>query len=549
MKNNIKIISDFNTDVFYNLLSKKINKKKYVITKPSFGLFYEKCFELIQSKQKNHVVFVWSQIEAVLKNFNSLIMNEKVNLNSLNKEVDQYINILKQLAKKTDYLIVSSWVIPFGERGKYLNDYTDDFGLTKNLNSINEKVANELKLIKNFKLLNIDFWIKQNFSNPKLWYAAKIPYSQKTFELCSDEFVKIIDTLEGKDKKLIIVDLDNTLWGGILGDLGWKKLNIGGHNINGEAYKDFQIRLKSLKNLGIQLAICSKNEEKKALEAIENNQNMVLKKSDFASWRINWNDKAKNVGEIISELNLTNESVVFIDDNKAERERVKGSLKGVFVPDWPIEPSGYAEKIQSLGCFNLQHFTFEDKHRTKFYQDEKTRTENKEKFISYDKWLYSTKTKVLFEKGNSKTKKRILQLINKTNQMNLSTRRISENQLDLLINKKNFYLMSCKVKDKFGDMGLVGVISFKLLSNQIEIIDFILSCRAFGRSIEKIMLYKVIQVLKKEKISKIVFKYLKTSKNKPCLDFLKNNLKNEGKNIFVHSREVKFEAPKFLKVV
>jgi len=549
MKNNIKIISNFNTDVFYNLLLKKINKKKYKITKPRFGLFFEKCFELIQSKEKNHIVFVWSQIEAVLKNFNLLIMNEKISFKSLNKEVDQYIDVLKQLAKHTDHLIVSSWSIPPGERGRYLNDYTDDFGLTKNINAINEKIANELKLIKNFKLLNIDFWIKENFPNPKLWYAAKIPYSQKTFELCSHEFTQIIDTFEGRDKKLIILDLDNTLWGGILGDLGWKKLNIGGHNIDGEAFKDFQIKLKSLKNLGIQLAICSKNEEKNALEAMKKNPNMILKGSDFASWRINWDDKAKNISEIISELNLTNESVIFIDDNKAERERVKESLNGVFVPDWPLEPSGYTEKLQSLKCFNLQNFTYEDKNRTKFYQDEKTRTKSKEKFISFDKWLHSTNTKVFFEKGNSKNKKRILQLINKTNQMNLSTRRISENQLDILISKKNLYLFSCKVKDKFGDMGLVGVVSFKFLSDQIEIIDFILSCRAFGRSIEKAMLYKIIQVLKKEKKNKIVFKYLKTKKNKPCLDFLNNNLKSERKNIFVYSKSIKFVPPKFLKLI
>jgi FkbH-like protein len=355
--------------------------------------------------------------------------------------------------------------------------------------------------------------------------------------------------LEGKNKKLIILDLDNTLWGGILGDLGWKKINVGGHNIHGEAFKDFQIKLLSLKNLGVQLALCSKNDEETVLNAIEKNPNMVLKKKDFASWRINWDDKAKNVKEIISELNLTNDSTVFIDDNIAERERVKVGIRGIFVPDWPEDPCRYVEKIQNLGCFNLQHITYEDKNRTKFYKDEKTRKKTKEKFISYDKWLASLKTRVHFEKGNDKNKKRILQLINKTNQMNLSTRRISELELNKLIKNKNYRLLSCKVSDKFGEMGLVGVVSFKLFSNKIVVIDFILSCRAFGRSIEKSMLLKIIQVFKKKKINKIIFKYLKTKKNKPCLNFLKTNLEKEKNNTFIYKRNTKFISPKFLKII
>ena len=334
-----------------------------------------------------------------------------------------------------------------------------------------------------------------------------------------------------------------------MGDLGWKKINIGGHSIEGEAFKDFQKKLKSLKNLGIQLAICSKNEEKNALEAIEKNPNMILKKKDFVSWRINWDDKAKNIDDIINELNLTNESVIFIDDNIAERERVKSSIDGIFVPDWPADPCQYALKLQSLGCFNFQQITKEDQYRTKYYKDEKIRKKNKTKFISVDKWLSSLKTRVTFEKCSEKNKQRILQLINKTNQMNLSTRRISESQLGDFMNSKNKYVFSCSVSDKFGDMGLVGVISFAVLSKKIEIVDFILSCRAFGRSIEKSMLFKIIQVSKKENIDKIIFKYLKTSKNKPCFDFLKSNLVEIKKNTFVHKINTKFNSPKFLKIL
>jgi Predicted enzyme involved in methoxymalonyl-ACP biosynthesis len=163
--------------------------------------------------------------------------------------------------------------------------------------------------------------------------------------------------------------------------------------------------------------------------------------------------------------------------------------------------------------------------------------------------LSSLKTRVNFENANDSNKQRILQLINKTNQMNLSTRRITESQLESLINNKNKYIFSCKVSDKFGDMGLVGVVSFVISSKKIEIIDFILSCRAFGRSIENSMLYKVIQVSKKKNIDQIIFKYLKTAKNKPCLDFLNSNLIKKKNNIFIHQNTAKFKPPKFLKII
>ena len=550
MKKNIRLISDFNLDTYYNFLNQKIDSKKYKLYRPNFGLFYDNCFEIINSKNKNYIVFMWSTIDGVIKNFRSLMINENINLKSLYKEVDEYINIAKQLATKTDYLIINSWSLPENSRGKYLNDYTDDMGLSRNINLINTKISDQLRKQKNIIYFNIDFWTKHyNYNyNPKLWYAAKIPFSQKVFEVAAEELSKIVKAFEGQNTKLIILDLDNTLWGGTLGDLGWKKINIGGHNMEGEAFKDFQLKLKGFKNLGIQLAICSKNDEKNALNAIEKNPNMILRKKDFATWRVNWDDKAKNVNEIISELNLTNDSVVFIDDNISERERVKMSIKGITVPDWPKDPCQYVAKLQSLSGFNTKHLTYEDKNRTKFYHDEKIRKKNQEKFISYEKWLSSLKTKVYFEKGNEKNKKRILQLINKTNQMNLTTRRISETILDKLIKDKDCYLFSCKVEDKFGDMGLVGVVSFKLFSNKIVVIDFILSCRAFGRSIEKLMLLKIIQVFKRKNIDNITFKYLKTQKNKLCLDFLKKNLETEKNNIFVYRKKNKFTYPKFLKI-
>ena len=145
MKKEISLISNFNLDIYYNFLNKKIDNKKYKLIKPNFGLFYEKCFEMVESKKSNYIIFIWSQIEGVLKNFKALIENENINIKALYKEVDEYTNILNQLAKKTDHLIVNSWSLPENERGKYLSDYTSEMGLSKNINLINSRVSNQLK--------------------------------------------------------------------------------------------------------------------------------------------------------------------------------------------------------------------------------------------------------------------------------------------------------------------------------------------------------------------------------------------------------------------
>ena len=226
----------------------------------------------------------------------------------------------------------------------------------------------------------------------------------------------------------MILDLDNTLWGGVVGELGWKNINLGGHDHIGEAYVDFQKKIKILKNRGIQLAIISKNDEKNALEVFKKNKQMILNLKDFAAWRINWKDKAANLLEITKELNLSTDACVFIDDNINERNRIKSSIPDVFVPEWPDDPSFFSNEILKLNCFYSNGTTKEDSLRTKFYKDEKSRQNTKTFFESHSEWLKSLNIKIVSKNVSSDNKNRSLQLINKTNQMNLMTRRLTEEQ-------------------------------------------------------------------------------------------------------------------------
>ena len=237
MKKEIKIISDFNTDIFYNYLNNKIDDKFYKLVKPNYEILSSSAYEIINSNSKYHTIIVWSRIEETVKEFSKLINFEKISKNKFNKELKNYINILLKLSEKTENLIVTSWILPNSEKGQYLKDFTSDDGLTKNLFKSNIQIADSLKKKTNTYFFNIDFIHRKNFlpSNPKLWFATKTPYNNKLFDNASDEFLEIIKSFSNPSKKLLIIDLDNTIWGGEVGELGWKKIKIGGHDFMGEA--------------------------------------------------------------------------------------------------------------------------------------------------------------------------------------------------------------------------------------------------------------------------------------------------------------------------
>ena len=549
MKKEIQIISDFNSELFYNYLNNIIDKKIYNLNKPNFEMFGSSCYKIINSKGKNHVLIAWNRAEVTIKEFSNLLIENKLSEKKLFKEVDDYINLILKLSEKTENLILFSWSLPYLEKGQYLKDLTDDNGLSYNLNKMNLRISDAIKKKSNIYLFNIDFLLQKNDEpfNPKLWYATKTPYNNKLFEIASDDFKEIIENFTIPRKKLLILDLDNTLWGGVIGDLGWKKINLGGHNYLGEAFVDFKKKIKSLKGKGIQLAIISKNDEKIALEAFRKNKEMILKLKDFATWRINWKDKAQNLQEIVKELNLSTDSCVFIDDNINERNRIKTAFPEILVPDWPNDPSYYSEEFLKLNCFNSNYLTKEDENRTQYYKDERKREKTKKNFLSHDKWLNSLKIKVKTENINEENKLRVLQLINKTNQMNLSTRRYSEKELNQILKNKRVLSGTIRVKDKLGDMGLVGIFIIEIKQKEINVLDFILSCRAFGRSIENYMFYQINLYAKKNKIKKVVFPYKKTKKNQPTLEFLKSlKLKKNDKNNYIFNNEFKTLKPKHL---
>jgi FkbH-like protein len=489
------------------------------------------------------VAVVWTRPESVIPDFNALLKYERIRLPEVLQQVDDFCALLIGMSKRVKYVLVPSWVLPSYRSVFGVLDMQTGIGLTNTLMRMNLRLTENLEQTSNIYVFNTQRWVEQvghSAFSPKLWYLGKIVFDNEVFKVAVRDVKAALSGMLGYARKLIILDLDDTLWGGIVGDAGWENLVLGGHHHIGEAYLDFQQALKSMQNRGILLAIVSKNEEQIALEAIGKHPEMVLRLDDFVGWRINWQDKARNILDLLTELNLGPQSAVFIDDNPAERARVKESLPEVLVPDWPPDPLFYPAALLSLRCFDMPSLSQEDFDRTAMYLSENKREALKQAVSSTREWLNGLGIRVQVEELHSANLQRATQLLNKTNQMNLSTRRMSEAELTAWVEDQHHRLWTIRVSDKFGDAGLTGIVSLEIQDQTAQIVDFILSCRVMGRKIEEAMLAIAIKHARESGAEDVSARYIATPRNKPCLDFFKSlnpRFRQQGENFIQDDRQ------------
>ncbi len=545
------LISDFSINNLSGYLKNELVEQKLETVIAPFNQVHQvlldeklKCWE-----HSFDLGIVWTQPERVLKHFASYLNGEDVNVEILLSEVKDFAGLLKVASNRLKTLFVANWSIDFSVNNQGLLSSKSEYGIFDILSKMNIVLAETLNNEPNIYVLNSQKWIALsgvNSYSPKLWYLSKTPFHSSVFSFASKDISSYYLSLNKTSKKLIVIDLDNTLWGGVVGDVGAENLILGGHNAIGEAYKDFQSALKVLTKRGVVLAITSKNEETVAMNAIENHSEMVLRKSDFVAWRINWDDKAKNIFEIAQELNLGLDSIVFLDDNPFERERIKHSLPEVFVPELPTDPLLYKHFLMQLDCFNSNTISEEDRKRTELYSIEKQRLEHKNGFNDLEEWLKSIDIKVKCEELNSENLQRVLQLLNKTNQMNLLTARYTEKELLDRSFDDNHFTFAFSVKDNFGDAGLTGVIGLQVVDEVLIFTDFVLSCRVIGRKIEETMLSIAINLARKLNLKFVEAKYISTEKNKPCLDFFQHSKFEEQNNTFSWEVEKMYIRPYYI---
>jgi len=495
------------------------------------------------------LLFLWTRAESVINEFQKCLEFKEVDIDKILNEVDEYSNLILEATNSCGNVFVMSWIKPLYHFGYGMSDNKFNFGISNIINKMNLRLSENLSKSANIFIIDFQKFLYKckNIYNHKMWYTTKTLYSLELFKKVKEDIYSSINGLFGKSRRLIVVDLDNTLWGGILGDVGWEGIKIGGHDYIGEAFADFQKALKSLTNRGILLAICSKNYEKNALEAINKHPEMILKEEDFATWRINWNDKAQNIIDIAKDVNLGLSSIVFIDDNPAERNRVAEALPEVYVPEWPDEPIYYKEALLSLDCFNAPSVSKEDRKRAKMFVQERKRRELS-KTLSHEEWLKSIEMEIEIEKLNSANQTRTAQLLNKTNQFNLTTRRMSEKEFVDWANQPQNCMLTFRVKDKFGDSGLTGVISYTIEDKKMKVVDFVMSCRVMGRDIEKLMLGQIIKIAQELKLEKVELTYRKTDRNQPILDFLNKSGLQKNNDTYIWKCNEDYKIPDYFNV-
>lgn len=350
------------------------------------------------------------------------------------------------------------------------------------------------------------------FSN-EVYYTAKMTLTIAVLPYVAKQVIDIIKAIQGKIKKCIVLDLDNTLWGGVIGDDGLANIEIGELG-RGHAFTNFQRWLKQMKERGILLTVCSKNDENNAKEPFEKHSEMVLRLDDISAFVANWNDKASNIKFIQESLNLGMDSFVFVDDNAFERNLVKSAIKEISVPEIPEDPANYLTYIQEQNYFETVSYSDEDIKRTNQYKQEFERKELQIQFGSIDDYL-----KELEMTGEAKSfdefhYSRIAQLTQRSNQFNLRTIRYTESDIKRIATSDEYITLYYTLKDKFGDHGLISVVILKKEDEKTLFIDtWLMSCRVLKRGMEEYIINKLIETAKKSGYENILGEYIPTQKN------------------------------------
>lgn len=352
------------------------------------------------------------------------------------------------------------------------------------------------------------------FFDSSVYVSTEMILSIDALPIIASRTLDIICAIEGKFKKCLILDLDNTVWGGVVGDDGWENIQVG-HGLGiGKAFTEFQQWVKKLKNRGIIICICSKNDEDKAKEPFEKNPEMVLKLEDIAVFVANWDNKADNIRTIQGILNIGFDSMVFLDDNPFERNMVRENVPGVTVPELPEDPGDYLEYLYSLNLFETASYSSADKDRTKQYQVEAKRVSSARAFTNEADFLKSLNMVSEVKGFDSFNTPRVAQLSQRSNQFNLRTIRYTEDEIKALSTNPDYACFSFTLEDKFGDNGLICVIILEKKDAETLFVNtWFMSCRVLKRGMENFTLNTLVAYAKEKGFKKIIGEYLPTLKN------------------------------------
>ena len=471
--------------------------------------------------------------------------------------IDNKINEIEQLIQSfteshQSKLIVTTLSIPtYSPYGIY--ETKTDYGLQQMVRTFNENLINFFKNNPVVYVYDFNQFIgkhgEHNIFDFKQYLLGDVKISMNYIPYFGDEIMSYLKSILGLNKKCIVLDLDNTLWGGIVGEDGYAGIILG-DTPTGKAFVEFQKIILSLQQRGIILAINSKNNIDDAMDVIKNHPNMILREEHFVSIKINWNDKASNLQEIATELNIGLDSMVFFDDDPVNRELVRSTMPEVLTPELPTDPYLFSMIIKNLNDFNVLKITDEDAKRGKMYLQQRKRIEFSQKTNNLDNFLNQLNIKVTVKPASEFTLPRISQLTLKTNQFNLTTKRYHEEDIQSILNSSSNIVGCVQVEDKFGDNGITGVYIINK-DNDLEwsLDTFLLSCRIMGRKIEDGVLDHILGQARDAGVRRIKATYIPTKKNMPVKDFLPNFGFRQENNSWYYYIDEKVKKPNHIEMI
>ncbi len=456
-----------------------------------------------------------------ITDFPCLSDSEQVVEELLNKEYQKYVRMWERLANVYHCVIIqNNFEYPY-YRLLGNKDASDIHGKVNFVTRLNGLFYEYAQHTQNFYIHDINYLSAQygleKWSAPFYWHSYKYALCVPAIPDFAFSVAKIIKSVYGKNKKAFVLDLDNTLWGGIVGDDGVENLVLGHETSAGQVYCAFQEYLKEYKALGVLLNVDSKNDYENAIAGL-NHPAGVLKPEDFIQIKANWEPKDRNLLQIAKALNLMPDSMVFVDDNPAEREIVRGQIAGAAVPELE-RPEEYIKVIDRSGFFEVTNLSEDDKKRTAMYQENAKRAQEEAAFENYEDYLKALHMKAEIKAFTPVYMARIAQLTNKSNQFNLTTRRYTQPEIETTAQNPNYITLYGKLEDKFGDNGVISVVIGEKKENTLHIDLWIMSCRVLKRDMEYAMMDTLVSACKQQGITEIYGYYYPTAKNGMVKEF------------------------------
>ena len=514
----VELKTNFNTNLWKKILDRSSSDLNFVFTSSSpFNIFAP-----IQQKDKDSFQVYFCRFDDFgeqVKNY--LFSNNVKSQHELEKSITSFLEEVTRSAKVSRKTIL---FLPTFDSLNFANYiYNTHAEISKKLYGI-RKLYIEYINKQSDNILLIDPYLLSGFKpefDQRNWQWNKCPYSISTMQEISAHLVSIIETLILPRKKVISIDLDNTLWGGVVSEDGIDGIMCGESNLLEESFYQFQKEIKILKESGFLLVICSKNNEDLIIETFSKRRDFVLSLKDFVSWRINWKSKPNNIRELAVELNLGTDSFIFIDDSPTERAQMKAEMPEVTVFEMNSDPAQRIKDLRKFSDFYKYSLLLEDTLKTQLYQDDKKRSSfiAAERSNASSNWIAELEIHLEYSILNSQNIGRIVQLMAKTNQMNMSNRRLTENQIKIETDNKGYIFYSVNAADKFGHYGIIGVVSHSVENSTCTIRDLLFSCRILGRKIEHKVVLDLINSLPNS-VKFIEFEFISTEKNQPMLNFL-----------------------------